>query len=304
LQGFYFSEPVDADAISALMREGRRLPAHLFDRAPKERTLLLVDDEENIIASLKRLLRRGGYRIVTANSAAEGLQRLAETEVDVIVSDQRMPGMTGVEFLRRAKDLYPDTVRIVLSGYTELQSITDAINEGAIYKFLTKPWEDELLRANIDEAFRQKGMADENRRLDKEVRDTNAELAEVNQRLQVALAKQNEEFSVVEDRGRNALEVLYNVPTPLIGFDTEGLIAFANRDAERLLPRIREWIGTYADESLPAAFQDVFTLADGQSLDVSLDGVSYHCSCRAIDGPGGQRGTLVAITPREAVMPS
>jgi len=304
LQGFYFSEPVDAEAISSLMREGRRLPAHLFDRAPKERTLLLVDDEENIIASLKRLLRRGGYRIVTANSAAEGLQRLAETEVDVIVSDQRMPGMTGVEFLRRAKDLYPDTVRIVLSGYTELQSITDAINEGAIYKFLTKPWEDDLLRANIEEAFRQKGMADENRRLDREVREANAELAEVNQRLQVALAKQNEEFSVVEDRGRNALEVLYNVPTPLIGFDTEGLIAFANRDAERLLPRIREWIGSYADETLPAAFQEVFSLIDGQSLEVCVDGISYHCSCRAIDDPDGQRGTLVAITPKEIVMPS
>lgn len=299
IQGFYFSQAVDAEAISALMREGRQLPAHLFDRAPRQRTLLLVDDEENIVASLKRSLRRGGYRIVTANSAAEGLQRLAETEVDVIVSDQRMPGMTGVEFLRRAKDLYPDTVRIVLSGYTELQSITDAINEGAIYKFLTKPWEDDLLRANIDEAFRQKGMADENRRLDREVRTANAELAELNHRLQAALATQNEKLSVVEDRGRNALEVLYNVPTPLIGFDTEGLIAFANQDAERLLPDIREWIGTYAEDSFPAGFREVFALASGQSLDIDLNGMSYRCSCRAIDDPGGQRGTLVAIIPRE-----
>ncbi len=302
IQGFYFSQPVDAEAISALMREGRRLPEHLFDRSPRQRTLLLVDDEENILASLKRLLRRSGYRIVTANSAAEGLQRLAETEVDVIVSDQRMPGMTGVEFLRRAKVLYPDTVRIVLSGYTELQSITDAINEGAIYKFLTKPWEDDLLRANIEEAFRQKGMADENRRLDREVRTANAELAELNQRLQAALAQQNERLSVVEDRGRNALEVLYNVPTPLVGFDTEGLIAFANHDAERILPGIREWIGTYADDSLPASFRDVFSLVDGQSLDIDLEGISYRCSCRAIDDPGGQRGTLVAIIPREIPM--
>lgn len=101
-----------------------------------------------------------------------------------------MPAMTGVEFLRRARALYPETVRIVLSGYTELQSITDAINEGAIYKFLTKPWEDDLLRANIEEAFRQKEMADENRRLDREVRTANRELAEVNQRLQSALAAQ------------------------------------------------------------------------------------------------------------------
>jgi diguanylate cyclase (GGDEF)-like protein/PAS domain S-box-containing protein len=304
IQGFYFSHPVDAEEISTLLREDRHLPARLFDRAPKPRTLLLVDDEENIVASLKRSLRRGGYHIVTANSAAEGLQRLAETEVDVIVSDQRMPGMTGVEFLRRAKDLYPETVRIVLSGYTELQSITDAINEGAIYKFLTKPWEDDLLRANIDEAFRQKGMADENRRLDREVRAANVELAELNQRLQAALAKQNEKLSVVEDRGRNALEVLYNVPTPLVGFDTEGLIAFANQDAERLLPGIREWIGTYAEDSFPASFRDVSSLTNGQSLDVDLDGTSYRCSCRAIDDSGGQRGTLVAIIPRgEFVLP-
>jgi diguanylate cyclase (GGDEF)-like protein/PAS domain S-box-containing protein len=303
IQGFYFSQPVDAEAISVLMREGRRLPERLFNRSPRQRTLLLVDDEENILASLKRLLRRGSYRIVTANSAAEGLQRLAETEIDVIVSDQRMPVMTGVEFLRRAKDLYPDTVRIVLSGYTELQSITDAINEGAIYKFLTKPWEDDLLRANIEEAFRQKEMADENRRLDREVRTANAELAEVNQRLQAALAKQNVELSVVEDRGRNALEVLYNVPMPLIGFDTEGLIAFANHDAERLLPGIREWIGTYADDSLPAGFRDVFSLADGQSLEIALDGTSYQCSCRAIDDAGGQRGRLVAVIPQRYFVP-
>jgi diguanylate cyclase (GGDEF)-like protein/PAS domain S-box-containing protein len=303
IQGFYFSQAVEAHEIAALVREGRRLPAHLFDRPPSERTLLLVDDEDNILASLKRSLRRGGYRILTANGAAEGLQRLAENDVDVIVSDQRMPGMTGVEFLRRAKDLYPDTVRIVLSGYTELQSITDAINEGAIYKFLTKPWEDDLLRANIDEAFRRKGMADENRRLDQEVRTANAELAELNERLKSALARQNEELSVVADRGRNALEVLYKVPTPLIGFDTEGLVAFANHDAERLLPGIRGWLGSYVDETMPAGFQEVFSLRDGESLDLWLDGVSYRCNCRAIDDPGGRRGTLVAITRRDDAVP-
>src|SRR6185369_3349926 len=111
--------------------------------AGHQRTVLLVDDEENMISSLKRLLRREGYRILSAGGGSEGLEILANNRVDVIVSDQRMPQMTGVEFLRRVKTLYPDTVRIVLSGYTELQSITDAINEGAIYKFLTKPWDDE-----------------------------------------------------------------------------------------------------------------------------------------------------------------
>ncbi|MES2091380.1 MAG: EAL domain-containing protein, partial [Pseudomonadota bacterium] len=142
-QGFYFSEAVASSVIETMLREGRQLPDPLLTRKTCKRTLLLVDDEENIVASLRRLLRRDGYHIVVAYSGAEGLQRLAEQEVDVIVSDQRMPGMTGVEFLRRAKELYPGTMRIVLSGYTELQSITDAINEGSIYKFLTKPWDDE-----------------------------------------------------------------------------------------------------------------------------------------------------------------
>ena len=297
VQGYYFSRPVAAEAVSGMMREDRRLPPALFQRPPRQRTLLLVDDEENILASLKRLLRRCEFRIVTATSAAQGLQRLAEADVDVIVSDQRMPGMTGVEFLRRAKDLYPDTVRIVLSGYTELQSITAAINEGAIYKFLTKPWEDDLLRANIEEAFRHKELADENRRLDQEVRSANGELAEVNQRLQAALARQHEELSVVEDRGRHALEVLYNVPMPLLGFDDGGLVAFANQDAEALLPGIRALVGNDAMDALPAEFQPLASLGDGEIVEVTRDGRLYRCSCRTIDDQEGRRGTLVGVVP-------
>jgi len=129
---------------------------------------LLVDDEPNVVAALKRLLRLDGYQILTASNGSEGLAVLANRPVDIILSDQRMPGMTGVEFLRQAKRLYPDTIRIVLSGYTELQSVTDAINEGAVYRFLTKPWVDAQLRSFIEEAFRHKELADENRQLGRE----------------------------------------------------------------------------------------------------------------------------------------
>ena len=103
------------------------------------RTLLIVDDEENIIRSLVRLLRRDGYHILTATSGYDGLKTLEDNTVGVVISDQRMPQMTGVEFLSKVKGLYPDTIRIVLSGYTDLNSITNAINQGAIYKFFTKP---------------------------------------------------------------------------------------------------------------------------------------------------------------------
>ncbi|MET3131544.1 diguanylate cyclase (GGDEF)-like protein/PAS domain S-box-containing protein [Oxalobacteraceae bacterium GrIS 1.11] len=139
IQGYFFAPPMTPEGISALLLEKRSLPAHLLRIQKQKRTLLLVDDEQNIVASLKRLLRRDEYQIFTAGSGQEGMDVLAQHQVDVIVSDQRMPGMIGADFLRAAKQLYPDTIRIMLSGYTELQSVTDAVNEGAIYKFLTKP---------------------------------------------------------------------------------------------------------------------------------------------------------------------
>jgi CheY-like chemotaxis protein len=246
---------------------------------------------------LRRSLRRGGYRILTAPSAADGLRCLAENDIDVIISDQRMPGMTGVEFLRRSKELYPGTVRMVLSGYTELQSITDAINEGAIYKFLTKPWDDDLLRANVDEAFRQKEMVDDNERLDREVRAANQELADVNLRLQEALAVQNRELSLVEDRGRGAQDALFSVPVPLIGLDEDGLVAFANCDAERLLPEIRSLVGHYADDSPSPVLTSILQLAGGETMSVELHGRRCVCVSREMTSMGGARGRLVVLMP-------
>jgi DNA-binding NtrC family response regulator len=100
------------------------------------------------------MLRRDGYRILTATSADDALDILGRTDVQVVLSDQRMPGISGTELLSRVKDMYPKTVRIVLSGYTDLAAVTAAINQGAIYKFLTKPWDDEDLRLQIRDAFR------------------------------------------------------------------------------------------------------------------------------------------------------
>jgi response regulator RpfG family c-di-GMP phosphodiesterase len=116
--------------------------------------LLIVDDEPNILNALRRLLRREYYEVLTANSPREAFDLLAQHSVQVVVSDQRMPDMTGTEFLARVKQIYPATVRIVLSGYTDLETLTDAINRGAIYRFLVKPWNDEELRSQLREAFR------------------------------------------------------------------------------------------------------------------------------------------------------
>ncbi|WP_395790941.1 EAL domain-containing protein [Aquimonas sp.] len=153
-QGFLFSPPVPVAEATALLAK-RYVAPLVMTLARPERGLLLVDDEENVLRALVRVLRRDGYVIHTATNAEQGFELLAKNRVQVIVSDQRMPGISGTQFLSRVKDMYPDTMRIVLSGYTDLATLTDAINRGAIYKFLTKPWDDEDLRKQVQDAFRQ-----------------------------------------------------------------------------------------------------------------------------------------------------
>lgn len=155
-QGYLFAHPMPLeDFARRLLERGSREPLpEAQSRADAARTLLLLDDEQNILRALNRLLRRDGYKILTARTPQEAFTLLAENEVHVIMSDQRMPETTGTEFFSSVKRMYPATVRLILSGYTDLKSVTEAVNHGAIYKFLIKPWDDEELRAEIAQAFR------------------------------------------------------------------------------------------------------------------------------------------------------
>ena len=258
--------------------------------ATRMRTLLLVDDEENILAAMRRVLRREGYRILTAGSGQEGLELLAANPVDVIVSDQRMPNMSGVEFLRQAKATYPETMRIVLSGYTELQSITDAINEGAIYKFLTKPWEDELIRANIAEAFRHKELGDDNRRLA-------LELARSNEALQALLIEKQKRLVLDEASLDIAREVLHCLPLPIVGIDDDGMMVLANPEADALLGDGDTLLGESAAHRLPPEF--IARLAEGLGGDFlwqASDGVRCVL-CRRMGSQSRSRGRLLMVMP-------
>ncbi|WP_164885203.1 EAL domain-containing protein [Rubrivivax rivuli] len=293
IQGRWFSPPVSADEVARMLREGRRLPERFVTRVRRGHTVLLVDDEENILSALKRLLRRDGYHILTASSAAEGLQRLAETEVDVIVSDQRMPGMSGVEFLRRAKELYPHTVRMVLSGYTELQSIIDAVNEGAIYRFLTKPWDDQHLRAHVAEAVRHKDMVDENRRLARQVETANADLAAVNARLAQSAAQQREHADLMALIAGSLRDVLDELPAAVIGIDPEGLVAFVNRKAEHSWPEAASLLGQSA-ATLPCMG---FTEMGEGVCHASAGGHEHVVRVRPLRHGGLEGGRLVMLTP-------
>jgi diguanylate cyclase (GGDEF)-like protein/PAS domain S-box-containing protein len=203
IQGYFYSHPIEGEQLEQFLSGAHALQAHLLHPQKPQRTLLLVDDEPNILTALKRLFRRDGHKLLTAASGAEALEILSQHKVDVIITDQRMPGMTGVELLRCVNALYPDTIRIVLSGYTELQSVTDAINEGAVYRFLTKPWDDELLREQIRKAFAVRDLTEENRDLDAKIRSANQELVAANRHLAELLDRerrrnQNESAFVAE----------------------------------------------------------------------------------------------------------
>ncbi len=161
-QGYYFAKPMPLPLLEKFLRvqhDKAHLPLPGASVDSSAQTLLLLDDEENILRALARVLRRDGYQILSASHAQDAFALLAKHEVQVILSDQRMPEMNGTEFFSQVKDLYPDTIRIVLSGYTDLKSVTDAINQGAIYKFLTKPWDDAHLRATIAQAFQHHSLA-------------------------------------------------------------------------------------------------------------------------------------------------
>lgn len=296
IQGFLYAPPMSAEGLRAFLNEGRCLPSHLLRMERPSRTLLLVDDETNIVSALKRLLRPDNYTILTANSGKEGLEILAKHAVDVIVSDQRMPGMTGVEFLGKAKELYPDTVRIVLSGYTELQSVTDAVNEGAIYKFLMKPWEDSQLRGHIEEAFRRKEMADENRRLDLEVRTANFELAVANRRLEELARQLQQQIRRDEVSLHVVREALQHVPLPVIGLDEDDYIAFVNGAAQALLRESGSLLGCDAREVMPELAGAAGAMEHGGTRCVQLKGATYRVICHRMGQGSESRGVLVTLT--------
>ena len=218
-----------------------------------ERTLLLVDDEVNIGSALVRLLRRDGYKVLRANSGEEGLALLAQHAVGVIISDQRMPEMTGVEFLSKVKELYPDTVRIVLSGYTDLNSVTDAINRGAVYKFLTKPWEDDLLRDNVAEAFRRYEMEFENTRLTQQLQAANEALSIINLELERRVEDKTREILRSMHILQISQDVLDFLPVAVLGIGDDGLIAVANQMAHTLFSKHggQPLLGEMANDVIP-----------------------------------------------------
>ena len=141
--------------------------------------LLLVDDEPNLTSALVRSLDRSQFEIFTADSAQKGLMILAGNDIDVIVSDERMPGMTGSQFLAEVRKQWPNTIRMILSGQADLEAAVRAINEGEVYRFLLKPCHPKELQMTILQGLQQKKLVAQSRKLLQEHQKTQNLLEEL-----------------------------------------------------------------------------------------------------------------------------
>lgn len=162
-------------------------------------TILCVDDEPNILSSLKRLFRSVGYEIETALSGAEGLQILEERKIDLVISDMRMPEMDGAEFLAHVVEKWPLTVRILLTGHADINSTVEAINKGKIYRYVSKPWEENDLKLTVRSGLEQRYLEQERRRLEKITYRQNEELLELNAQLEERVGKRTQELALANE---------------------------------------------------------------------------------------------------------
>lgn len=177
-------------------------------------TILCVDDEPSILSSLKRDLRGEDYEVISAAGGEEALGIMRKDGISLVISDQRMPKMTGVELLQKVRELYPDTVRVLLTGHLEIETAVAAINKGEVYRYLFKPWEKEDLLMTVKQSLEKRDLV----RLIGEQRDR---LAEINRDLSREKAMVS---TIINAMGEG-----------LIVTDRDGKITFVNRVLEKLV---------------------------------------------------------------------
>lgn len=227
----------------------------------KPHNVLIVDDEKNIINALKRLLRNENYNIFSAISGAEGLEIVKNETVHLVISDQRMPGMNGTEFLSKVMIEKPDIIRIILSGYTDIDSITEAINKGHIYKFLLKPWNDSSLVLEIRQALDQYALIETNRKLHSTVLEQNKKLKIINENLEKMVSERTRTLEIKNHALELSQAVLDNLVVPVIGMEPDGMVVLINKAAINLevknAPiRLGNSISDYLEEKLSQKIMD------------------------------------------------
>ncbi len=156
----------------------------------KKTSLVILDDEANILNACMRLFRNEAFAVFTTTDHKEALRVIETQDIKVVLSDQRMPDISGVEFLRQVKEKKPAITRILFTGHTDIRTAEEAINKGEVYRFINKPWQDEELRAVLRDAIQRYDLTEENRRLFELTQKQNQELQVANAQLKVLIEKE------------------------------------------------------------------------------------------------------------------
>ena len=266
-------------------------------------TILCVDDEQNILHSLRRLLRKEGYRLLTASSGPEGLDILKENNVQLVICDYRMPTMSGTKFLARVKNKYPDVIRIILTGYTGVDAITESINKGHVYKCFLKPWDDQSLKLEIKQALEQYSLIQVNKGLHEKVLEQNEELKKINENLETLVQKRTKELEIQNQALELSRAILEDLSVPIIGVSFEGTIVMINREAQSVSSRnngieIGKRILDYFPSELEEVLSTSFTKNKFQVLTgCQFSGVIYDIELTPLSGRFRGKGVVMALRP-------
>ncbi|MBU2977279.1 response regulator [Alteromonas sp. C1M14] len=195
-------------------------------------TVLFVDDEPNILRALKRALFKMNINMLLAESGEKALALLAKHSVQVVVSDMKMPHMSGAELLEQVASLYPDTFRVVLTGFADMDSTIKAVNQGKIHRYLQKPWDNQELIRTLEEGLERVRLKDENTRLQKLTRLQNKKLKDINGVLEQTVVKRTKQIKMalqrIEKQNKALEQVLFNVIS--INPDIDGKFAIEVSD--------------------------------------------------------------------------
>jgi len=257
-----------------------------------EHTLLIVDDESNVLKSLRRLLIDFDCNVLTAESGDEGLKIFNEHKIQIVMSDYRMPGMSGVEFLRKIKERSPDTIRIIISGYADAVAIVEAVNEGQVYKFITKPWNDQELLTTIMRAFDQYDLQELNAWLHAELQQRNQELQDLTKSLEEKVAQRTRDLEIRNKALTIAQNILNLLPIGVLGIDSEGMVVYMNDAINQYVSFSNLTIGCNAFEFVDTRFLNLMkSVMEKQSSDCAVFDEKDNTSIMCIPLPE-QRGLI------------
>lgn len=267
--------------------------------------ILCVDDEKNVLKALERLFFDSEYEVVTAMSGEEGLDLLEqEGNVRVIISDYRMPGMNGVDFLKTVYAERPDTVRIVLSGYADTASIVEAINEGQIYKFIPKPWNDDDLKVTISNAIDFYFMQQKNVQLARELEMKNEKLQEINDNLEHLVRKRTADLEMHNKILTASQNILNSLPVAVFGVDSEGVIVQCNRKGQDMFgSEDGSVVGMDRASLFPEEMNNIverLAKEDFYSERISLNGSYRRVKAVNMKDFNGQEGVILVVDEEDS----